>query len=357
MKIFTRMSTDNSPILTYSQAIFEGTKQEMTRDESVFVIGQGVDDPKGTLGTTLNLHKEFGLKRSFDVPIAEDGMLGVAIGAAMAGLRPINVHIRLDFMLLCMNQLINMAAKSSYMFGGSTNLPLVIRGATGRSWGQGSQHSQALHSFFMHIPGLKVVAPSLASDAKDAMIDAIRDDNPVVFIEHRMLYGLKDTVSKNESPSKIGKSRIVKEGSDLTIVGISHMLIESLRAHELLKAKGISSEIIDPVWLSPLDIDTIITSVRKTKKLLVVDGAWLTCGASSEICMQVIEALQHENITVERLGFANTPCPTTKSLENLFYPNPSTIASKAFNMVEPSKTAWIPEIEETEEIANFKGPF
>ena len=351
------MSTNKNSILTYSEAIFEGIQQEMSQNEDVFVIGQGVDDAKGTLGTTLNLHNEFGKHRSFDVPIAEDGMLGVAIGAAMAGLRPINVHIRLDFMLLCMNQLINMAAKSSYMFGGSSHIPLVIRGAIGRSWGQGSQHSQALYSFFMHIPGIKVVAPSLASDAKSSMIAAIQDDNPVVFIEHRVLYNLKDKVSKDHTPGEIGKSRVLKEGKDITIVGISHMVIESLRAYELLKLKGISAEIIDPVWLAPLDIDTIISSVKKTGKLLVVDGAWLSCGASSEICMQVVEALQGTNIIVERLGFASTPCPTTKVLENLFYPNPSTIASKAHSILEPAEESWVPESKETQEITNFKGPF
>ena len=353
-----KMSTDNkTTLMTYGEAILDGTRQEMSRDDKVFVIGQGVDDPKGTLGTTIGLHNEFGEKRSFDVPIAEDGMLGVAIGAALAGLRPINVHIRLDFMLLCMNQLVNMAAKSHYMFGGSVHIPLVIRGAVGRSWGQGGQHSQALHSYFMHVPGLKVVAPSLASDAKGAIISAIRDDNPVVFMEHRMLYNLEDKVPIDPYASEIGKARILRKGSDITIVGISHMAIESVRAHEVLKTKGISAEVIDPIWLTPLDIETIVSSVNKTGKLLVVDGAWLSCGASSEICTQVVEKLQGKNITIARQGFASTPCPTTKSLENLFYPNPSGIASQAFSMLNPNEEVWMPKFEETEEIRNFKGPF
>jgi pyruvate dehydrogenase E1 component beta subunit len=330
----------------------------MESDNRVFIMGQGVDDPKGTVGTTIGLHQEFGAKRSFDVPVAEDGMLGVAIGAALAGLRPINVHIRLDFMLLCMNQLVNMAAKSHYMFGGSIHIPLVIRVAIGRSWGQGSQHSQALHSYFMHVPGLKVVAPTLAIDAKGAIIASIRDDNPVIFIEHRMLYSLKEEVLERPYASKVGKARLVRKGSDITIVGISHMLIESLRAHKLLENQGISAEVIDPIWLSPLDIDTIVTSVNKTGHLLVVDTAWLPCGAGAEISMQVIEKLQgRRKIKVERAGFAFAPCPTTKPLENIFYPNSSTIAIQAYGMVYPDSESWLPAEEEAYEIANFKGPF
>ena len=330
----------------------------MANDESVFVLGQGVDDPKGTLGTTIDLHKDFGNNRSFDVPIAEDGILGVAIGAALAGLRPINVHIRVDFLLLCMNQLINMAAKSYYMFGGKMNVPLVLRGAIGRSWGQGAQHSQAFHSFFMHTPGLKVVAPTFASDAKASMIAAIRDDNPVVYLEHRMLYSLKEHVPTSSHAGEIGKAKILRTGTDITIVGISHMVVESLRAQKHLENIDISAEIIDPIWLSPLDIDTIVDSVKKTGRLLVVDTAWLTCGVSSEICMQVIERLQpNKAIQMQRMGFENTPCPTTKPLENMFYPNPSLIASKAYKMVFPIKKAWSPSISESEEIAKFRGPF
>jgi len=353
------MYTNNpSRLLSYSEAILEATQQEMARDESVFVMGQGVDDPKGTVGTTLGLHEDFSVKRSFDIPIAEDGMLGVAIGAALAGLRPINVHIRMDFMLVCMNQLINMAAKSHYMFGGSVNVPLVVRGAIGRSWGQGAQHSQSFHSFFMHTPGLKVVAPSLAKDAKGAMVQAIRDDNPVVFIEHRMLYGLKEHVPEASYVCEEGKARIHSHGDDITIVGISHMLIETIRAQKHLENKGVSVEVIDPIWLSPLDIETIVASVRKTGRLLVVDTAWLSCGASAEICMQVVERLQRErHIQVERAGFVNTPCPTTKPLENVFYPNSSTIAAQAFKMVNPDGVDWVPMGEEADEITKFKGPF
>ncbi len=348
----------NNRVLTYGEAILEAITQEMDNDESVFVLGQGVDDPKGTLGTTIDLHKKFGKNRSFDVPVAEEGILGVAIGAALAGLRPINVHIRVDFLLVCMNQLINMAAKSHYMFGGSFNVPIVVRGAIGRSWGQGAQHSQALHSFFMHTPGLKVVAPTFASDAKGAMIASIRDNNPVIFIEHRMLYSLKENVPIESYTREQGKARIVRKGDDITIVAISHMVVESLRACIHLESIGINAEVIDPIWLSPLDIETIVSSVKKTGYLLVVDNAWLTCGASAEISMQVVQKLQGTcKVHVDRLGFENTPCPTTKPLENIFYPSPTMIAAKVHKMLYPDRESWSPSISESEEVANFKGPF
>jgi len=349
---------DKTRLLTYAEAIREAIFQEMQRDGNVLVMGQGVDDPKGTAGTTLDLHKHFGAERSFDVPLAEDGMLGVAIGAALSGLRPINVHIRLDFMLLCMNQLINMAAKNLYMSGGDSSVPLVLKGAIGRSWGQGSQHSQAFQSFFMHVPGLKVVAPTFASDAKGAMVAAIRDNNPVVYIEHRMLFGMKENTPEELYASEIGKARTIIKGSDITIVGISHMVIESYRACKLLQIKGINAELVDPIWLSPLDIDTIIESVQRTGHLLVVDNGWQECGVAAEICMKVIEFFQGMiNIKVGRLGFANTPCPTTPVLEDLFYPNASSIATKVFEMVKPNEKSWKPKHEQAEEISNFKGPF
>ena len=175
-------------VLSYAEALYEATRQEMERNPDVFVFGLGVDDPKGMYGTTMDLHRLFGPERNFDTPLSEDAMTGVAIGAALAGKRPIHVHQRMDFLLLCMNQLVNIAAKTSYVFAGAACVPIVVRAIIGRSWGQGAQHSQALYSHFMHVPGLKVVAPTTPHDAKGCMIAAIRDNNPVVFVEHRMLY-------------------------------------------------------------------------------------------------------------------------------------------------------------------------
>ena len=339
---------------TYGEAIFQAIYEEMSANKDVFVLGQGVDDPKGTLGTTLNLHKIFGKARSFDTPIAEESTLGIAIGAALAGKRPINVHIRVDFLLLCMNQLINMGAKMHYMFGGSVNVPIVLKASIGRSWGQGAQHSQAFQSFFMHTPGLKLVMPTFPIDAKDTMKTAIKDNNPVVYLEHRMLYNIKGF----ENLKKIKKyhSRIVKKGKHVTVVAISYMVIEALRAQKHLKEKKIDIEIIDPVWLSPLDINTILKSVKKTKKLVVIDNAWLTCGVSAEIITKVLENLNNINIEVERMGFLNVPCPTTKNLENAFYPNSFSIASKIYSMINKKKY-WQPKGKEADEISKFKGPF
>lgn len=353
------MPADANRQLTYAQALYEATYQEMARDPAVIVLGQGVDDPVGLYGTTLDLHRDFGPDRAFDTPLAEDGLAGVAIGAALAGLRPVNVHIRMDFMLLCMNQIINMAAKLHYTTGGAVKVPVVFRGVIGRSWGQGAQHSQALQALFMHVPGLKVVAPTTPYDAKGMLTAAIRDDNPVIVVEHRMLYKIPGHVPAEPYTVPFGQARVLAPGDDLTIVAVSHMVLEALRARTLLAEQSISAEVIDPVSLAPLDIDTIAASVLRTGRLLVVDAAWTTCGASAEILTQVVETLQGERpLRVARMGFANTPCPTTKPLENLFYPNSRTIAARGFALVRPAATPWLPAgTGEAQEVAEFRGPF
>jgi pyruvate dehydrogenase E1 component beta subunit len=320
-----------------------------------------VDDHKGIQGSTLGLQEKFGKDRVFCTPLSEDAMTGVAIGAAIAGYRPIHVHIRMDFMLLCMNQLVNMAAKSHYMYNGQVKVPLVVRTMIGRSWGQGGQHSQALHSMFMHVPGLKVVAPANAHDAKGCMISAIRDDNPVIFIEHRLLYSTEGYVPTHAYSVPLGKARILTEGHDITLVAVSHMVMEALRAKKHLETVGITAEVIDPVTLWPLDMDTIMQSVKKTGRLLVIDNAWLTCGASSELLTRAMEICQEEDISIPslaRMGFAPTTCPTTRPLENLFYPDGRTIAVKAYHMVQGKQAkAWEPPASVKTEIDAFKGPF
>lgn len=348
-------------LIRYVDALREAFELEMARDPSVFLFGLDVDDYKGIQGSTLGLPEKFGKDRVFGTPLSEDAMTGVAIGAAMAGLRPIHVHIRMDFMLLCMNQLINMAAKSHYMYNGQVKVPLVVRTMIGRSWGQGGQHSQALHSLFMHIPGLKVVAPSNAHDVKGCMIAAIRDNNPVIFIEHRLLYSTEGYVPKKSYEVPLGQARVLVPGEDMTIVAISHMVMEALRACKHLEAIGIKAEVIDPITLWPLDMDTIVKSVQKTKRLLIVDNAWLTCGASSEIMTRMIEIFQENGEAIPpmaRMGFAPTTCPTTKPLENLFYPNGRTIAAKAYQMVKGvNAKSWEPPMDAKTEIDAFKGPF
>jgi len=354
-------SPSNSPRqLSYVDALREAVDLEMSHDERVFVFGLGVSDHKAILGSTAGLLDKYGPERVFTTPMSEDAMTGVAIGAAMAGMRPVHVHIRMDFMMLCMNQLVNMAAKTRYMFGGSYKVPLVVRSTIGKSWGQGAQHSQALYSMFMHVPGLKVIAPSNAHDAKGAMAAAIQDDNPVIFVEHRLLYSTEANVPEERYTIELGKARVVRQGTDVTLVGVSNMVVECLRAAELLEEIGISAEVIDPITLAPLDAHTISRSVAKTKRLLIVDNAWTACGASAEILSRMIEELAPGTATdMRRMGFAPTPCPTTPALEDGFYPNPSTISTKVHEMVRADDQPWTPDPEKAELAyqKQFKGPF
>jgi pyruvate dehydrogenase E1 component beta subunit len=333
------MSTpaEGQRLLRYVDALREAVAQEMAADPSVFVFGLDVDDFKGIQGSTLGLLDKFGPERVFNTPLSEDAMTGVAIGAAMAGMRPIHVHIRMDFLMLCMNQIVNMAAKAHYMYGGSVKVPMVVRSMIGKSWGQGAQHSQGLYSMFMHVPGLKVVAPSNAHDAKGCMIAAIRDDNPVIFVEHRLLYPTEAYVPEAPFAQPFGKARIVRPGNDITLVGVSNMVVECLRAQELLAEIGISAEVIDPISLVPLDTETIVDSAYRTGRLLVVDNAWTNCGASAEIIARVAEQGDAKRVRVRRMGFAPTTCPTSPPLERLFYPNPVTIAEAVHKMVRPDR--------------------
>ncbi len=343
-------------ILSYPDAIREATEQEMDRDPSVIVFGQGVDDPKAILGTTKGLLEKFGDKRVFDTPLSEDGITGFAIGASLAGLRPIHTHIRMDFMILAMNQIVNMAAKMHYMFGGEVFAPIVIRSMIGKSWGQGPQHSQSIYPLFMNIPGLKIVSPSTPYDAKGCLIQSIRDNNPVLFIEHRLLYYQKGHVPEKSYTVDFGRARVLAKGKDITLVGISQMAVECMRAQKYLQEIGIDAEAIDPVSLYPLDIGAIAASVSKTGKLIIVDNAWITCGAGAEIIAQLAEAGMNKEILMQRMGFASVPCPTTPSLENHFYPDAKKIALKAYEMLKPGEK-WEPSSKLQIEEIEFKGPF
>lgn len=354
-------TTDGSHrLLRYVDALAEAFTQEMERDDSVFLFGLDVDDHKAIQGSTRGLLERFGAERVFTTPLSEDAMTGVAIGAAMAGMRPIHVHIRMDFLLLCMNQLVNIAAKAHAMYGGTVKVPMVVRSMIGKSWGQGAQHSQALHSLFMHVPGLKLAAPSNAHDAKGCMVAAIRDDNPVIVMEHRLLYPTEAYVPEALYEVRPGQARVVAEGSDLTIVAVSNMMLEALRARELLADVGISAEIIDPIWLAPLDIETILASARRTGRLLVADNGWTTCGASAEIIAQVLERLEPgAGIAIKRIGFAPTTCPPAPTLEDRFYPNPGTIARTVHDWLRPAAPSWEPDPERTRLAyqTQFRGPF
>jgi pyruvate/2-oxoglutarate/acetoin dehydrogenase E1 component len=353
------MSTPDAPrMLSYVNALREAVAQEMERDERVFCFGLDVDDHKAIQGSTRGLLDQFGPDRVFTTPLSEDAMTGVALGAAMAGMRPIHVHIRMDFLLLAMNQLINVAAKSRSMFGGRASVPMVVRAMIGKSWGQGAQHSQGLHSMFMHVPGIKVVAPSTPYDAKGCLAAAVRDNDPVLYVEHRLLHFQKGPVPEASYTVQPGKARITQPGEDITLVGISYMQVECLRAAKYLESIGIKAEVIDPIWLSPLDIDTIAESVERTGRLIVVDTAWTNCGAAAEIVAQVAERLQGvRDLRMKRMGFAPTTCPTTPVLEHLFYPNGRTIAAAASDMVEEEACGWMPEERPELQSIEFKGPF
>ena len=307
--------------ITYAQAILEATDQCMGKDSSVYIMGLGVPDPKGVFGTTLGLQEKYGDRRVMDMPVSENAMTGVAIGSAIRGMRPILTHQRIDFMLLSLDQIINNAAKWHYMFDGKMRVPMVIRLIVGRGWGQGPQHSQSLQALFAHIPGLKVVMPSTPNDAKGLLISSIEDDNPVIFLEHRWLHHVFGEVPEEIYRVPLGKANILKQGKDVTIVATSHMALESFRAARFLEAKGVEVEVVDLRTIKPLDEQTILNSVRKTGKLVVVDGGWKFLGLPAEIITMVIEkAFNHLKAPPCRVAFPDIPTPTSRVLSSEFYP-------------------------------------
>ncbi|MFH1309983.1 MAG: transketolase C-terminal domain-containing protein [Candidatus Omnitrophota bacterium] len=343
--------------ISYCEALREAMFQEMERDKNVFVYGIGVPDHKGIFGTTIGLAEKFGRDRCFDTPLAEDSMTGFGLGAAINGLRPIHVHIRVDFLLLAMNQLANMVSTYRYASRGGLKVPMVIRAVIGRGWGQGCQHSKSVYSMFAHIPGLKVVLPTTPRDAKGLLIAAIRDNDPVIFIEHRWLYWQEGEVPEEPFVEKIGEARRVREGSDITIVATSWMNVEALKASDLLNKRGISVEIIDPRTISPLGDELIIESVMKTKNCIVADNDWIDCGFSAEVATRIYEKCFGQlKQPVQRIGFAPTPCPTARHLENEFYPNAIDIIRKVEKMLGV-KAMDLSQEEFYSHEKRFKGPF
>ncbi|MCX5696375.1 MAG: pyruvate dehydrogenase complex E1 component subunit beta [Candidatus Omnitrophica bacterium] len=307
--------------ITFAQAILEATGQCMEKDKSVYVMGLGVTDPKGVFGTTLGLKDKYGAERVLDMPVAENGMTGIAIGSALVGMRPIMTHQRLDFMLLSLDQIINNAAKWHYMFGGKMKVPLVIRLLIGRGWGQGPQHSQNLCSIFAGIPGLKVLMPTTPFDAKGLLISAVEDDNPVIFIEHRWLHSVTGVVPEEVYRVPIGKAKVISEGKDITVVSASFMTLEATRAAELLSKDGINSEVIDLRTIRPMDERTILDSIEKTGRLVVIDGAWRSFGIAAEVISLVSEkAHKYLKCAPCRITFPDIPIPTSHALTGDFYP-------------------------------------
>lgn len=306
--------------ISYSAAINQALHQEMEQDSSIFTYGIDVADHKRIFGSTAGLLEKFGRKRVFSTPLSEESLLGFGLGAAISGLRPINVHIRVDFLLLAINQLVNMVASYHYGSDGKLQVPLVIRAIIGKGWGQSYQHSKSLQSFFAHIPGLKVVMPTTPSDAKGLLIAAIRDNNPVVVLEHRMLYDVEDEVPIEPIPTPIGIGQVLKKGRDVTIVATSYSVVSAMKAAEVLGRKGISVEVVDPRSIFPLDEELIVKSVEKTGHCIIADYDWDFCGFSAEIATRIYEKLSHKlKSTVTRSGFAPTHCPCSRPLEDAFY--------------------------------------
>lgn len=326
--------------LSMAEAISEGIGQEMARDDRVFVMGEDIGKYGGIFSATTGLLDQFGPERIMDTPISETGFMGAAIGAAAEGLRPISELMFVDFFGVCFDQIYNHLAKNTYMSGGACKFPVVITTGIGGGYNDAAQHSQCLYAMFAHVPGLKVVVPSNAYDAKGLMIQAIRDDNPVVFMYHKGIMGLSWMSyfegSTNEVPAEpytipFGQAKVVREGKDLTIVTLSQMVQKSVLAADKLAAEGIDAEIIDLRTLVPLDKETVLRSVAKTGRLLVADEDYLSFGLSGEIAAIVAEQLNHLQLKapVRRLAVPDVPIPFSRPLEQFAIPQVDAIAAEA----------------------------
>ena len=333
----------------------------MSEDDSVICFGLGATDPKGIFGTTSGLAENFGGKRVFDTPTSENAMTGIGIGASMTGIKTIMTHQRLDFFLLAIDQLVNSAAKMHYMFGGKINIPITIRLIIGRGWGQGPTHSQNLHAWFAHIPGLKVVMPSNANDAYHLLLKSISDPNPVIFLEHRWLHNTTSNLEK-KSILEIGQANITRSGSDFTVVTMSYLTIEAQIAAKYLSKHNINIEIIDLCSIKPLDLNLIKISLLKTKRLLVLDTGNQICSVASEIIANVAIDQSIELISNPlRLAMPDVPEPTSHALTKGFYIRAADIAESIINGLNIKDIYPFEDIPEPEkhDIPGewFKGPF
>jgi len=318
---------------TYKQALLEAQDQLLATDGRVYLIGEGIDDPGGVFGSTLGLAKKYGPDRVMDMPISENGMTGVTLGSAICGMRPILIHMRMDFLPMGMDMLVNHAAKWHYMTGGRLNAPLVIRSIIGKGWGSAAQHSQALHGLFLSVAGLKIAVPATPYDAKGLLISASRDGNPVLFCEHRWLYDFNGYVPEEQYSVEFGKAVVRRPGKDITIVAVSLMVYEAIKAAQELEKLGIDAEIVDPRTIKPLDMDTILSSVAKTGRLLIADCGPATGGFASETAARVAEkGFQYLKTRVGIIGLPDCPTPASPVLEKAFYPDSADIVRLAREM-------------------------
>ncbi|HOB43788.1 MAG TPA: alpha-ketoacid dehydrogenase subunit beta [Bacillota bacterium] len=308
--------------LTMRAAINEALRQEMRRDPNVYVIGEDVGVFGGCFGVTAGLIDEFGPKRVIDTPITESAIIGNALGAAATGLRPVAEIMFMDFVGVTMDQIYNQAAKMRYMFGGKAKIPMVIRTACGAGGSAAAQHSQSLEAWFMHVPGLKVVAPSTAYDAKGLLVSSIRDDNPVIFVEHKFIYDLEGEVPEDIYSIPLGKADVKRQGSDVTVIATMAMVHKALEVAEELSKEGISVEVIDPRTLQPLDGETIIESVKKTHKVVIVHEAVKFAGPGAEIAAMIAEeAFDYLDAPIKRVAAPFTPVPFSPVLEQAYIPS------------------------------------
>ncbi|TAL20621.1 alpha-ketoacid dehydrogenase subunit beta [Patescibacteria group bacterium] len=322
--------------LSYAEAIAEATDQAMQLDRSVIVIGQGTRDRGHIFGTVAGLFEKYGPERIIEMPLSEAAVAGVAIGAALDGLRPVLILQRTDFVFLIMDQLINQAAKWRFTFGGRGRVPLTLRLITGKGWGQGPQHSQSLHATFGHFPGLRVAMPTEPDDAKGLLLNAIFSDDPTVILETRPLFARRGEVPEAPYTRPFGRARILRPGSDVTVVATAYLLPEALAAAASLAAEGISAEVIDPVSVSPLDQAAIIASVSRTRRLVVADASWAPFGFASELAAIVGEKLFGVlSAPVRRVTLPFTPAPTARALEQAYYPNAATVAAAVKSVLSP----------------------
>src|SRR5918998_1007750 len=310
-------------VITIREALNQALSEEMHRDENVFLLGEEVAAYQGAYKVSKGLLEEFGEKRVIDSPITELGFAGLGVGAALPGLRPVIEFMTFNFSILATDQIINSAAKMLYMSGGQFKIPIVFRGPNGSAYQVSSQHSQALESWFAHFPGLKVVMPSTPADAKGLLKSAIRDDDPVIFMEQERMYGLKGEVPDDaDFTIPLGVADIKREGKDATIVARSLTVPLALKAAEELEKEGVSVEVVDPRTIRPLDIDTIVNSVKKTNRVVVAEESHAFCGVGAEISAQVMEhAFDYLDAPVKRLSGADTPMPYAKNLERLAPPD------------------------------------
>ncbi len=336
------MTEQEMRTISYREAINEALRQEMRRDPSVVIMGEDVTgapqsdlqehlDPwGGVLGVTKGLVHEFGRERVRDTPITESSFVGAGVGAAATGLRPVVELMFIGFMGVCLDQITNQAAKMRYMFGGKAKIPLVIRTMIGAGFRAAAQHSDSIYSVFVHFPGLKVVAPATPADAKGLLAAAIRDDDPVIFCEHKLLYDIKGPVPEGEHIVPLGLADVKRAGSDVTIVAISRMVLHALEAAEQLARDGISAEVVDLRTLAPLDEATVLGSIRKTGRLVVVDEDNPRCSVACDIAtLAATQALEYLNAPVKLVTAPHTPVPFSPALEDIYVPSPARIVQAA----------------------------